>query len=252
MKEAVIERPVSPTVRLTTWVLISGLVAIFVGGYWLKIEIVARGQGKVIPVSRVQLVQPQTNGRIIRILVTEGQPVKAGDLLVGMDTVSVESQIKLRLTEVRRQRRGATVARVIIAALTNVAVANDDVLAAGRAAFERERHDLEVIDGAEALIEAVLTSLRDQVARINAQLDRVEQSRITQQARLQKARSDLDISSRKFLSAGKLKDKGAISEVDYFERLREQRARELEVLISESELNILAAEANAGSGTERG
>lgn len=47
MKEAVIERPVSPTVRLTTWVLISGLVAIFVGGYWLKIEIVARGQGKV-------------------------------------------------------------------------------------------------------------------------------------------------------------------------------------------------------------
>ncbi|RVO91851.1 HlyD family type I secretion periplasmic adaptor subunit [Sinorhizobium meliloti] len=245
MKEAVIERPVSPTVRLTTWVLISGLVAIFVGGYWLKIEIVARGQGKVIPVSRVQLVQPKTNGRIIRILVTEGQPVKAGDLLVGMDTVSVESQIKLRLTEVRRQRRGATVARVIIAALTNVAVANDDVLAAGRAAFERERHDLEVIDGAEALIEAVLTSLRDQVARINAQLDRVEQSRITQQARLQKARSDLDISSRKFLSAGKLKDKGAISEVDYFERLREQRARELEVLISESELNILAAEANA-------
>ncbi|WKL41973.1 hypothetical protein Q1M64_22085 [Sinorhizobium meliloti] len=135
--------------------------------------------------------------------------MKAGDLLVGMDTVSVESQIKLRLTEVRRQRRGATVARVIIAALTNVAVANDDVLAAGRAAFERERHDLEVIDGAEALIEAVLTSLRDQVARINAQLDRVEQSRITQQARLQKARSDLDISSRKFFVSRQVEGQGS-------------------------------------------
>mgnify|MGYP006274555443 CR=1 FL=1 len=50
-----------------------------------EIDIVATGEGRLIPASRVQKVQPQEAGRIVAIRVDDGDRVRRGDILVELD-----------------------------------------------------------------------------------------------------------------------------------------------------------------------
>ena len=85
----IIERPVSPTARATTWLL---LVALVITMLWLtfgRIDVVASAPGRLIPAENVKLVQPAEAGVVRAILVREGQRVRAGQPLVELDpTVS--------------------------------------------------------------------------------------------------------------------------------------------------------------------
>ena len=81
----IIERPVSPTARITTWVLLSGIV---ITGLWLtfgKIDVVASANGKLIPLDNVKLVQPAEAGVIRSISVRNGQRVRKGQALIALD-----------------------------------------------------------------------------------------------------------------------------------------------------------------------
>src|SRR5687767_4727117 len=61
-------------------------VAAFVGwSLWAEIDQVTRARGEVIPSGRTQVVQSEDGGTIAEILVSEGDRVKRGDLLVRLD-----------------------------------------------------------------------------------------------------------------------------------------------------------------------
>ncbi len=82
---AVIERPVSPTGRLTAWVLMGGLV---VTGGWLaigQVDVVASAQGRITPVDDVKLVQAAGGGVVRRIYVRDGDTVRTGQPLIDLD-----------------------------------------------------------------------------------------------------------------------------------------------------------------------
>lgn len=53
-----------------------------------KVDIVAVAEGKIVPSSRVQQIQPLEKGVIKHIYVREGQQVRTGELLVEMDRTS--------------------------------------------------------------------------------------------------------------------------------------------------------------------
>jgi len=85
----VIERPVSPTARVTAWLLL-GLLAVAL--LWLvlgQVDVVASAPGKLVPADDVKLIQPGAAGIVHAILVRDGQSVRAGQPLVEFDpTVS--------------------------------------------------------------------------------------------------------------------------------------------------------------------
>ena len=85
----VVERPVSPTARITTWLLL-GLLAVAL--LWLalgRVDVVASAPGKLVPADDVKLIQPGAAGIVRAILVRDGQTVRAGQPLVELDpTVS--------------------------------------------------------------------------------------------------------------------------------------------------------------------
>ena len=85
----VIERPVSPTARLTAKVLLAGFVVM---AGWLalgKTDLIASAAGRIVPTGQVQLVQPAEAGIVRRILVHDGDRVRKGQILVLLDpTVS--------------------------------------------------------------------------------------------------------------------------------------------------------------------
>ncbi|TCM51051.1 HlyD family type I secretion membrane fusion protein [Rhizobium sp. PP-F2F-G48] len=235
--------PASPTIRLTAWLLVFIVLVTTAGSYVATTEIVARGQGKVIPSGRVQAVQPLLDGKVTKILVTEGQFVRAGDLLVTIDTAAVESQIKRIEANRERQRQDAAVARSIVEPLANDDPTSPGFVEAGKAVFRREHSENRPqAREAEALIVAVLSALRDQVEEAGAQLNRVKENQATQRARLDKIRADQEIIGAKFQSTQRLRKGGTLSEFDYLERLRELKAVEGEGLVAQHELDGLAAE----------
>lgn len=113
----IIERPVSPTARATTWALLILLAATIA---WLtlgRIDVVASAQGRLIPVDNVKIIQPAEAGVVRAILIRDGQRVRRGQPLVELDpTVSaaeaVQAERALETAELDRAR-----ARAILSAL---------------------------------------------------------------------------------------------------------------------------------------
>jgi hemolysin D len=81
----VIERPVSPTARVTTWVLLIGLAASIAWTIFGRVDVVASAPGTLIPTGRVKLVQSPGAGVVRAIYVRNGDVVKKGQALLDLD-----------------------------------------------------------------------------------------------------------------------------------------------------------------------
>ncbi|WP_294330044.1 HlyD family type I secretion periplasmic adaptor subunit [uncultured Sphingomonas sp.] len=94
----IIERPVSPTARLTGRVMLAGLVLTTA---WLaigRVEVVAPTQGRIAPIGETKIVQSPESGIVRRILVGEGQKVTKGQVLITLDpTMSAADAAQARV-----------------------------------------------------------------------------------------------------------------------------------------------------------
>ena len=134
--------PSSPTAHVTAAVLVTLIASIVVGASVAETEIVARGLGRAVPASRVQLVQPQVAGRIAAIEVAPGDAVEEGQPLVRLVTTDAEA---LR-GELAREERRVAAARAALAALgadpaapaERAAAAFDRAVPGARDALQRE------------------------------------------------------------------------------------------------------------------
>jgi adhesin transport system membrane fusion protein len=68
--------------KLLLWILFGTLIAFLVWASVTEIDELARGEGKVIPSGKTQIIQNLEGGIIKEILVQEGDPVKKGDILI--------------------------------------------------------------------------------------------------------------------------------------------------------------------------
>jgi adhesin transport system membrane fusion protein len=74
--------------RASQWLLWSTVLTLVVAlswAAWFELDEVTKGQGKVIPASREQVVQSLDSGVVSQILVREGAVVKKGDVLIRLD-----------------------------------------------------------------------------------------------------------------------------------------------------------------------
>ena len=88
-------------------------VAVFVMLFWgslARLNEVTRGMGKVVPTSKVQLVQAATPATVTAILVRPGQLVTRGQLLVRLD--DSQSSSALGQLEAENQRLTARASRL--------------------------------------------------------------------------------------------------------------------------------------------
>jgi hemolysin D len=95
-----VETPPSPVGRALIWLLIS-LFVIAVGWSIVgKIDEVAVAMGKVVPSGYTKVIQAEDKGVVSKIHVGNGSRVKAGDLLIELDTVITGADVA-RLTKER-------------------------------------------------------------------------------------------------------------------------------------------------------
>lgn len=107
----IIEQPVSPTARATTWVLLIILVSTILWLTFGKVDVVASAPGRLIPADNVKLVQPAEAGIVRAIYVRNGQFVRKGQVLVDLDptvstaeTVQAEAALQTALFDVARAK----------------------------------------------------------------------------------------------------------------------------------------------------
>jgi hemolysin D len=99
----------SPIPRAVLYVTLALLGVMVVWATFGRLDIIAVAQGKLIPSTYVKIVQPAESGILREILVTDGQQVKAGQVLMRMDTdvsdadqAAVETDLALRQLQLRR------------------------------------------------------------------------------------------------------------------------------------------------------
>ncbi|MDL2402067.1 HlyD family type I secretion periplasmic adaptor subunit [Rhizobium mayense] len=143
--------------------LILGICALMIAAFiaWAAladIDEIARGEGKVIPVSKTQIVQSSEPGIVQQINVNLGQVVRKGDLLVQLDNTTTQSTLGESVAKARAL--GAKVARLaleeagtydaqficpadILATAKNVCDNEEKLFEADRAAYQNK---LDVLD----------------------------------------------------------------------------------------------------------
>jgi len=77
----------SPLPRAFLWVLLSLLTCLFLWALFGRLDIIAVAQGKIVPKSSLQIVQPTDSGIVKEILVSEGDEVFAGQIVARMDAL---------------------------------------------------------------------------------------------------------------------------------------------------------------------
>lgn len=98
------DAPPNPLGRKVLWLLLSLLTALLLWAILGRLDIIAVAEGKLIPESYVKIVQPAESGIVKEILVREGQAVKAGQVLMRMDTLISEADTKSIDADYQRKR----------------------------------------------------------------------------------------------------------------------------------------------------
>ena len=81
----IVETPPSPIRRMIGATIILLFCAALAWAWWGTIDIVASATGKIVPSGRTKVIQPFETGVVRSIRVQDGQPVKAGDVLIELD-----------------------------------------------------------------------------------------------------------------------------------------------------------------------
>lgn len=160
---------VHPAARPVLWVCV-GLIAAFVAwAAWAPVDEVARGEGRVVPSSRLQVIQSLEGGILRDLLVREGDIVEPGQPLAHLDdtrfaasTMEAGAQVKALGAAIARLEAEVLGARTID--FPDSIPAGDAVIASEQALFQARRRNLD----------ATLQALRQETGYAQRQLAMVE------------------------------------------------------------------------------
>ncbi len=184
-------RPVADTppfmARMIVFLVASLIVLFLAWAAIAEIDEIARGEGKVIPVSKTQIVQSSEAGVVETIAVQVGQVVRKGELIVQLNNTTTESSLGESVAKARAL--GAKIARLALeeAGSYDVAfVCPDDVLSvASQVCANEERlfaaNKASYINKAGVLRERV-RQRENELSEAQANIVRLEQN-ITQATR---------------------------------------------------------------------
>ncbi|MFT4173422.1 MAG: HlyD family type I secretion periplasmic adaptor subunit [Rhodocyclaceae bacterium] len=116
------ETPVSPAPRIAMWLLIAFAAIGLAWTIFGKIDVVATAQGRIVPNDRSKTIQPLERAVVKAIHVTDGQHVKAGDILVELDGTVTQAELDRITDELASARLQVLRAQGLLMALSTGAL----------------------------------------------------------------------------------------------------------------------------------
>lgn len=234
----VIERPVSPTIRLTARLLVGGLVLLVLWMALGRIDVVASAAGKVIPADNVKLVQPSEAGVVRRILVEEGQHVRAGEPLVLLDPTDSDADVAEARKALETAGLEAARARAVLSALDGEGL----VLVAPLGT------DAATIAASRALARAQLDQLRADVAMQNSDARAAGAAVVEARRQAAKLTETLPLLDEQIAANETLLAKGYVSKLKVIEMRRTRMGAARDRDIAMATIRRAGAQADAAGG----
>lgn len=200
------------------------LFLLVVWAYFAEIDEVAKGDGKVIPSQQLQVLQSYDGGIVQDILVSEGQQVKRGQVLLRVDPTRYISSLEENTTQF-----GALAAKVQrLRALTQGSNLRFEEALAEQAP--------NIIENERKLYNSNLAELDEVAAGSDSRILQRQQDVQEERANLSQYQSVLELSKKELSVTKPLLASGAVSEIEIL-RL-ERQIIELEGSIAKSKVAI--------------
>ncbi|MCA0277517.1 MAG: HlyD family type I secretion periplasmic adaptor subunit [Proteobacteria bacterium] len=152
----ILETPASPSARIFAATIIVFATGALAWSWVGRVETYAEVQGKIVPVGKVQVIEPLITGRVKAIHVKAGDHVAAGDTLVELDPAE-------QVAERRKLAGSLAVAEVSAARLRAIV----DTVAGNRPAAEATFQAPP--DAPQALVDLQLLQMRQSLAAYQAE-----------------------------------------------------------------------------------
>jgi len=193
--------PLSSSARVIVIVAI-GFAVLLLWSMIAQVDEVTRGQGKVIPSSKVQLIQASDPSRVLELLVRSGQRVHRGELLARLD--NTESSSALGQIQAETQSLSARSARL-----------ESEGTGAGNNCTGGDC-------GSEATLQAVRGSaLRSKIAALNATADQRRRDGSEAQATINSLQGSLAIALRQVAMVEPLAAKNIVPQTELLDKRKE-------------------------------
>jgi hemolysin D len=167
----IVETPASPLGRAIGATVIAFFVVAVAWACLGQVDIIATGQGKVVPVGRTKTIQPLEAGIVTAIRVKDGDKVREGDVLIELDrTVSTAERNRVGHELLRARLDAARL--VALRAGLETATAVGFVAPAGAPAYEVARTRAAMLAQAEQQA-AKIVALDQQIAQKTAEADEI-------------------------------------------------------------------------------
>ncbi|MFC7369324.1 HlyD family type I secretion periplasmic adaptor subunit [Vreelandella zhaodongensis] len=233
----------SPTLHGTIFFTLAVFAIILVLSVVLKIEVVAKGEGRVLPISRVQVVQPEFPGRITAIHIKNGDSVEKGDVLIELDPT--ESLTELGTIQAEQDRLRIEMARIdaMVDAIDRDP-ATPDFIDQTLAGFNLPRDLAEHVFAEEQykLLLAEVNDLLTSLEQIDAREETNRRSEAVTAANIARINAVLDIQSERLQAIEQLVQRGATSQSDLLDVQEGFTRLESERSVYRSELDQKSAE----------
>lgn len=111
------ESPISPAPRVAMWLLILFAAIALLWAIFGRIDVVASAQGKIVPNDRVKTIASLERAAVKAIRVTDGQAVRAGDVLIELDSSLTQADFDRAGSELASARLQVARAKGLLLAL---------------------------------------------------------------------------------------------------------------------------------------
>ena len=194
------QQPASAKVLL--YIICFSLLALIMWAAFAHLDEVARGEGRVIPSHKLQVVQSYDGGMIEQIYVREGQIVNEGDVLIKIDPTRFissfrENQAKILSLTAKVERLKALTQKRPLAFDPEIIEKAPEAIAHEQAMFESSNQELE-----------------QQVTIHKRQLEQRRQDYAEAKAALQQHTNSLSLANRELSVTRPLLRSGAVSDID--------------------------------------
>jgi hemolysin D len=162
------ETPAHPAPRIAMWLILTFALIALLWAVVGRVDVVATAVGKIIPNDRTKIIQPLEAAVVKAIYVGDGQPVRAGELLVELDATAAQADSERIRNDLITARLAAARASAMLAAMETemppVLPAVDGANAERHAAEQR------LLQGQYAELDANVAQLDAEIARRQAEL----------------------------------------------------------------------------------
>ncbi|MBI3524413.1 MAG: HlyD family type I secretion periplasmic adaptor subunit [Betaproteobacteria bacterium] len=232
------ETPVSPAPRIAMWLLMSFALIALLWAVFGHVDLVATAQGKIVPNEGTKVIQPMEIATVHAILVSDGQHVKAGDVLIELDATSTTADSNRLADEFITAKLQAARAEALLTAMSSPTGKLPVIKPLVQVSKERLAREQRVLAGQYAEFQAQSERVEAEIAKREAELRSTQEivRKLEQTVPIvrQRAQDYTDLLEKNFISRhGYLEKEQARIEMEADLATQRSRLKELDAALRE-------------------